>query len=315
MRQYLKIMKESTYNTKPTTPAASDVIWLDMAENDPQIDVVPSIWQIRGSMPKRGLTNRLMGSSQYGIQGSLQTYLYHEQADFWKAAVFEPTYNQTTNVPDLPSYTIQRAWVDNNNTVKVEEYNGCKFTGATLTGSNAGAQAPIQLSLNVVGSKYVENGSLTAPGCGDLPDDVHLWSGVDFLLGNTSLKAIVQNLTLSIQHNMNPVFHANKYADKIRYYGWNPSINATWDMDSHAYRNKFLDIIDSITSAQYATNNKVEFTYAADKKVTFSLYNVMFQNVTPARPPGGDFTESGTLMPNFDCTNLDMTCTVTNPAP
>lgn len=311
MRQWLKIMKEDTYGTVPTDPDPTDVIWIDMEENDPTIDVTPQMYVINSALPSRGVTKRLTGASQYSVGGQIQTALYHEHANFWEEAVFEPTV--TSGIPNLPSYTIHRAYADNGGVVKAEQFTGCKFTAVTVTGSNQAAQAPIRLNLTVQGSRYIEDVALTAPTCSVFPTSVYLWSGVDLDIGGTSLKSLIRDLNLSITHRTNPIFHANQYADRIAYYGWDVSLATNYDMESHTIRNKFLDILTSFSAAKYNTGF-VDFIYAVDKKVRFNLYNVLFSAVNPQRPPGGDHMYAATLGPYYDCTNLDMTCTVTNPA-
>lgn len=313
MRQYVKISKETTYNTTPTVAGANgvDYIWVELAENDPNIDVQPVTYQINGARPSRGVVPISSGSSQYNVAGQFQTYLYHEQANFLKTAVLEPTV--TSNVPNLPTYTIQRAYVDNNNNWKYDTFNGCKFTAASISGSNAGASAPIQLQLSVTGSKWTTGTSFTAPGCTDFPTNVYLWGDIDFSLAGTSLKSLMRSLSISIQHKTEPIFHANQFCDRINYYGWTPTVASTWDLESHTYTDKMRSILTSFASAQYATG-LVSFTKSITQKVTFNLYNVLLQQLQTAKPPGGAFTQNASLIPYYDCTNLDMTCTVTNPA-
>jgi len=86
------------------------------------------------------------------------------------------------------------------------------------------------------------------------------------------------------------------------------------DMFSHDYRTQYLDIRTAFADAIYASNNSFVLTYDVDKIVTFDFYNAMFSALDPQRPPGSDHTQSATIVPFFDCTNLDLTCTITNPA-
>ena len=74
------------------------------------------------------------------------------------------------------------------------------------------------------------------------------------------------------------------------------------------------DIRTAFADAIYATNNSFVMTYAADKKVTFNFFNAMFSALNPQRPPGAPHTQNATITPFYDCTNLDLTCTITNPA-
>ena len=310
MRQYIKIQKETTYNTPDTN---GDSIWLELAESDATIDAVPSMFTVRGARPSRGVVDIHSGATQYVVAGQIQTQLYHEQADFWHDAVFEPTV--TNSIPNLPSYTIYRSYVSNAGVARVERFSGAKFTTATITGTNAAASAPITLQLSLIASQWTDTGvTLTAPACGDFPDELYLWSMTDLTVGGTSLAGSMQSASIAINHAMSPIFHVNKYPDRISYYGWNPSVSTSLDLDSHAYTSKFQSILTSFASASYATNNKLEFTYANDKKVTFNLYNAHFRQLSTSRPPGGEFMQSATINPQYDCTNLDLTCTITNPA-
>ena len=311
MRQYLKISKEATYNVAPTIAgtAGVDFIWVELAENDPSIDMKPTTYTINSARPSRGVTAVNTGASQYAVGGNIQTYLYHEQAAFWNIAAFIPTV--TNGIPDVPSYTIHKSYADNSGTFRGEQYTGCKFNSATLTGSNSGTGAPIGLSLGVVGSKLADNVVLASPVCTTFPNKLYLWSMCDLMLGGVSLKGIMRSASLSIAHKTNPIFHANQFADRIAYYGWQPKISSTWDLDSHAYTTKFRSILTSFTAAQYNSGaNKFELTYDATNKTTFTLYNVVIGSLNTSRPPAGDFTQSAEMMPFYDCTNMDMTCTV-----
>lgn len=310
MRQYLKIQKETTYNVPDTSGTA---IWLELGESDATIDAIPSMFTVRGARPSRGVVDIHMGSTQYAVSGQITTQLYHEQANFWHEAVFEPTV--TSNIPNLPSYTIYRSYVSNAGVSRVERFSGVKFASASLSGSSAGNQAPVAMQLSLVGSQWTDTGiTLAAPACVDFPTQLYLWPMTDLVLGGISLKGSMRSASISITHNMNPVFHVNPYPDRISYFGWTPSISTQLDLDSHAFTSKYQSILTSFDSAKYATNNKLEFTFAADKKVTFDLYNAYFTQLGTTRPPGGDFMQSGTIQTKYDCTNLDVTCTITNPA-
>ena len=315
MKQYLKIMKESTYGTAPTVAgtAGVDFIWVELAENDPSVDVKPTTYTISGSRPSRGVVEIQTGSSQYSVGGSIQTYLYHEQAAFWNTAAFSPTV--TNNLPDLPSYTIHKAYADNSGTFRGEQFTGCKFTSATLSGSNSGSSAAIGLSLNLVGSKFIDSISLSSPSCTVFPSQLYTWSMCDLQLGGVSLKSLMRSVSLSISHKTNPIFHANAYADRIAYYGWDPKIASTWDLDSHGYTTKYRQIMTSFAAAAYSSGtNKFELVYDPAtitlKKTTFTLFNVVIAGLNTSKPPTGDFTQSADLMPYYDCANMDMTCAV-----
>lgn len=314
MRQWLQIIKETVPGTTPAATGTNS-IWLDMEENDPAINLVPTMFTIKSALPKRGVTARITGSSQDTANGSIQTALYHEQAQFWKDVVFEPTLGASPYfVPSLPTVTINRGWLDNSGNVRYEQYKRCSFTSFSLSGSNQGSAAPIRLSLNLIGGEYNGGATIAPPSCSAFPTSVYLWSMADFKLNNVSLKSVVLSLSVQATHGVTPVYHMNRYPDRYTYTGWTPSVTVAMDMDSHTYRTKYLDIRTAFASATYATNNNVELTYAADKKVKFDLYNAMFSELNPQRPPGGDHSQNGTIVPYYDCTNLDMTCTITNPA-
>ena len=313
MRQWLQIIKEATPGTTPTATGANS-IWLDMEENDPGINLVPTMFTIRSALPRRGVTSRLTGSSQDAINGSISTALYHEQANFWKDTVLEPTQGAPPYyVPSLPTVTINRGWLDNGGTVRYEQYKRCTFSGFTLSGSNQGSSAPIRLSVNILGGEYNGGATIAPPACSVFPTLVYLWSMADLKINNVSLKPVVLSLSVQATHAVTPVYHMNRFPDRYSYTGWSPSVTVAMDMDSHAYRTKYLDIRTAFASAIYATNNNIELTYAADRKVRFDLYNAMFSELSPQRPPGGDHTQNGTVVPYYDCTNLDMICTITNP--
>jgi len=312
MRQWMQIIKETAIGTTPVASGLNS-IWIDMEESDPSINLTPSMYQIRSALPKRGVTNRLTGSGTDNISGSFNVGLYHEQVAFWKDAVFEPSLVSTV-YPFLPTYTINRAWVDDGYVARVEQYKRCLFSACTITGSNADGGDPIRMDLTVIGGEYNSGATLTAPACSVFPTELYLWTGTDYELNDVSLKQYIRSLSLTITHSVAPVRHMNRYPDRYGYYGWNPAFAVEMDMFSHAYRTKYLDIRTSFASAIYATNNMLEFTYAADKKLTFNFFNAMFNQLDPQRPPGGDHTHSAGVIPYYDCTNLDMTCTVTNPA-
>lgn len=315
MRQWLRLVKEDTPGTTPT-PDADNSIYIDMEENDPAINLVPVMYKIRSAMPKRGMVDRLTGSAQDGINGSIPTALYHEQADFWRATVFEPAYSGTAPNPPtgLPTVTVDRGWLDDTGTARYERYKRCMFNAYTITGSSDGAAAPIRLSVNVIGGEYDGTATIAAPSCTAFPTELYLWSMCDFELNDVSLKSYVSSLSLNVTHLITPRQHMNRFPDSFGYHGWEKSFSVEMDMFSHAYRAQFFDIRSSFAEAIYATNNSFAMTYATDKKVTFNFYNALFSALDPRRPPGGNHTQSATIVPFFDCTNLDLTCTITNPA-
>jgi len=314
MRQWLQLIKETTPGTTPAADA-SNSIWLDMEENDPSINLVPTMFTIRSAMPKRGVTNRISGSAQDAITGTIETALYHEQANFWKATVLEPTVGASPLfLPSLPTVTVNRGWVDDGGTARYEQYKRCLLSGYTLSGSSEGTGAPIRFSVPIIGGEYNGAATIAPPSCTAFPVELYLWTMADLELNDVSIKEYVNSLTLSVTHNVQPRYHMNRFPDRFHYAGWNPSLNVGMDMFSHAYRTKYLDIRTSFAGAIYATNNSLTLTYAADKKITFAFYNAMFQALDPQRPPNGPHTQAATIVPFFDCTNMDMTATITNPA-
>jgi hypothetical protein len=313
MRQWLQLIKEATPGTTPTADAANS-IWVDLETSDPAINLVPAMFTIRSAMPHRGVTNRLAGSAQDNISGSISTALYHEQANFWHDTVFEPTVTGTFNVTSLPTVTVNRGWLDETETVRYEQYKRCIFTGFSLTGSNAASGAPMRLTVNLIGGEYNGGATIAPPSCSAFPDELYLWSMCDMYLNNASIKTYLSSLTIAATHTITPKVHMNRFADSFRHGGWEPSLTAGMDMFSHAYRTQFLDIRTAFADAIYATNNYVEMTYAVDKKVRFNLFNAMFQALNPERVPGQPHMQNATVVPFYDCTNYDMNCTITNPA-
>jgi hypothetical protein len=313
MRQWLQLIKEATVGTTPTADSTNS-IWIDLETSDPAINLVPSMFTIRSALPHRGVTNRLAGSSQDAISGSIETALYHEQANFWHDTVFEPTVSGTYNVTSLPTVTINRGWLDETETVRYEQYKRCILTGFSINGSNSASGAPVRLSVNVLGGEYNGSATIAPPGCSDFPVKLYLWSMTDLVLNDVSIKSYLSSLTIAATHTVTPKIHANRYPDSYRHGGWEPSVTAGMDMFSHAYRTKHLAIRTAFADAIYATDNYVEFTYDADEKIKFDLYNAMFSALTPNRTPGQPHTQAATIVPYFDCTNKDMTCTITNPA-
>lgn len=314
MRQWLQIIKESVVGTTPTA-SASNSIWVDMEEQDPSINLVPAVFKIRSSLPKRGVVDRIAGSSQDTISGTIATALYHEQAQFWNDTVFSPTLGASPlYMPSLPTVTINRGWADDTGTVRYEQYKGCIFTGFTLAGSNDANGAMMRLSVNLIGGQYNGGATIAPPSCGAFPTQLYLWNMCDFKLNNTSLKSYILNMNLTVNHAIAPRMHMNRYPDSYGYNGMTAQFTTGMDMFSHAYRTQYLNIQSSFASAVFATNNNLELTYSATQKVRFDFYNAMFQALDPQRPPGGNHTQNATIVPFYDCTNLNITSTITNPA-
>lgn len=313
MRQWLQLIKESTPGTTPAADATNS-IWVDLETSDPAINLVPAMFTIRSAMPHRGVTNRVTGSSQDNVSGSIETALYHEQANFWHDTVFEPTVSGTYNVTSLPTITVNRGWLDETEAVRYEQYKRCIFTGFSLSGSNNASAAPVRISVNLIGGEYNGAATIAPPACTAFPVKLYLWSMMNLVVNNVSMKPYMTALSVAATHTVTPKIHANRFPDSYRHGGWEPSVTAAMDMHSHEYRTKFLSIRQAFADAIYATNNYVELTWDADEKIKFDLYNAMFSALNPSRVPGQPHTQDATIVPYFDCTNKDMTCTITNPA-
>lgn len=312
MRQWLEVIIEETPGTTPTATADNSIL-IDLEENDSDIDATPQISTIKSALPKRGVTNRITFSSKDNVAGSLQTALYHEHADFWDATIFEPQLSASPYfIPYIPTVTINRAWLDSTFAARFEQYQGCALGGFTLTGSNQ--SDVMRMDIPVMGGKLNLAATLTPPECSDFPGELYLWSMLDLKLNNVSVKSIINSLSFSCQMAIEARWHANRHPDAYQYSGWNPTFNANVDMNAHTFRSKYMDIRTSFTAAKYATNNNLELTYAADKKIKWDFYNTIFSQVKPNRPASGAHTHDLVWYPNYDCTNLDLTCTVTNPA-
>lgn len=311
MRQWLQIIKETSIGTTPAADS-SNSIWIDIEETDPGITVTPSIYNVRSALPNRGVVNRISGSGSDAIAGNLSTKLYHEHADFWKEAVFVPSI-RNTDEPYLPTYTITRVWRSNAWTARVEQYKRCQFQSVTLTGSNQPGQDPIAIDLTVIGGEYKDDASLSAPACTVFPTELYLWPMTELKLNNVSIRQHLKGWQLTINHAVTPSRSVERYPNFYTYGGWSPELSFTTDLNNHDFRAKYLSIRSSFSSAIYAADNMLELTYAVDKKITFPFYNAMFSVNNPQRPPGGEHTQASTILPHYDCTNLDMTCTVTNP--
>lgn len=312
MRQWLEIIIEETPGTTPTATDDNSIL-IDLEENDIDIDVEPQLVTIRSALPGRGVTDRLTFSDQDGISGTLQTALYHEHADFWNSTVFEPQLSPAPyEIPYIPTVTINRAWLDNGFTPRFEQYQGCALGGFTLAGSNQ--SRVMRLSIPVMGGKLNLGATLTPPACSDFPVELYRWTSMDLKLNNVSLKPIINSLSFACPMTIEPRSHANRFPDSYQYFGWRPAFTANTDMDAHTYRSKFLDIRTSFSAAKYATNNYLELAYAADKKIKWDFFDSVFKSVKPNRPAAGAHTHDLVWSPHYNCTNRDLTCTITNPA-
>lgn len=312
MQYWMQIIKEATVGTTPTADADNS-IWIDLGTTDPGIVYTPEITEIKSALPRRGVTSRFAVSTRGSVSGSLTTGLYHEQADFWNAVTLSQTIGGSAPYPaSIPTVTINTGWTDDGGTARYEQYKRCIIPTYSLSGSNT--QDPINLTVSVVGGQYNGGATIAPPACSNFPVELYLWNMTTLELNDTQIENYLLSWTIAGNHTITPRRHINKYPDTFHYGGFAPSLNVSLDMFSHAYRTQYLDIETAFADAIYSTNNKLELTYAVDKKVTFNLYDVMFRSLTPSRTPGQPHTQSATIVPFYDCTNLDMTCTITNPA-
>lgn len=316
-RHFIRITKEKTYGGDPvdTPTAGTDQIYIDYGTTPPGVRRNLVVWNHQSVVPSRGLTNRLTGSDQYQVSGSLQTLLFHEQAAFWKTAVFEPTVDPVTKRESLPSYTIDQAILSNNSVKWTDRFKGCVFTQATIQGSNEGSRAPIQLSVNVIGSERVEvpvSPAFDPASCADLPDKPYRWSKSQIMLNSVDLKDLLRNYTLTINHQVAQRINMGQHVTAVMHTGWSPSLQATIDLDDWTYKTKHFDLLTSFQAARYATGNTIKFTDpVSGGDTTFTLHNVIVSAFGENLPVADFFTAGVTLMPFYDCTNLDMTCAYT----
>lgn len=315
MRHWLRITKETTYNGGPMSSPTlnTDQIWLDYGTNPPQMNQNPVMFNIQSVVPKRGVVTRTAGSDQYDCNGGFSTLLFHEQANFWASAVLQPTI-PSNNLQYLPSYTIDRAMINNGNLTWTDRFTGCMFQSATLNGSNEGARAPISLAVNVMGSTRTTvpaTPAFNAPDTSVLPVKAYRWNNTTFALGGTSVNAILRSWSLAITHNLTTRRNVGQTINAIRHNGWSPVFSAVWDTDAWDYRTKFLSLIGSQTQGQYSNSTLTLADSVTTGTTVFTLANLMFSGLTDNTPIADFFTENVTMVPIFDSTNLDMTVAYT----
>ncbi len=308
----MQIIKEATVGTTPTADADNS-IWIDLGTTDPGIVYTPEITEIKSALPRRGVVSRFAVSSRGTVSGSLTTGLYHEQADFWNAVTLSQTVGGSAPHPaSIPTVTINSGWTDDAGTARYEQYKRCIVPSYSISGSNT--QDAINLNVSVLGGQYNGSATIAPPACSAFPVELYLYNMTSFLLNNVQIKDYLLSFTIAGNHTITPRRHINPYPDTYHYGGFSPSVSASLDMFSHAYRTQYLDIETAFADAIYATNNAIVLEYDTDKKVAFNLYDAMFRQLTPNRTPGQPHTQAATIVPFYDCTNLDMTCTITNPA-
>lgn len=327
MQHYVKITREAPkvtgppasggYNSGPmTNPVLNkDYIWLDFGTQSPSINQTFVPWAIQSVVPKRGLTRRLAGSDQYRVAGSFTTVFYHEQAPFWKDAVLEPTVDGTTNVQDLPSYTIDRAIWSNGGVKWTDRFTGVKFTQATLTGSNEGTRAPITLAVSLSGSTRTEvpgNPAFpgTGAGCGELPVSPYRWNKSQIILGvgkeNVDLDPIIRSWSVQISHILTERINKGLTVNAMAHHGWNPSLSAVWDTDDWTFKQRYIDIVKGMAEVQYGTSTLTLSDTATTGTTVFTWENLVLSALQDNLPVADFLTENGRFDPHFDCTRLDM---------
>lgn len=314
-RHWLRITKETTYNAGPMSSPTlnTDQIWLDYGTNPPVMNQSPVMFEINSVVPKRGVVKRSAGADQYDVNGSFGTLLYHEQAGFWANAVLQPSL-LSGNLPYLPSYTIDRAMINNGNLTWTDRFTGCMFQSATINGSNEGARAPVSLGLQVIGSTRTTvpaTPAFNAPDTSLLPIKAYRWNNSTFSLGGTNINSILRSWAITITHNLTTRKNVGPTVNAIRYNGWKPVLSATWDTDAWDYRTKFLSLIGSQTQGQYSTSTLTLADGVTTGSTVFTLANLMIAGLQENTPIADFYTQNATLEPIFDSTNLDLTAAYT----
>lgn len=319
MRHYVRITRETTYNGGPMqNPVLNeDQIWLDYGLTPPNLTQNLITWAVQSVVPRRGVTNRKIGSDQYRVGGTINTLLFHSQAPFWKKAVFEPTVDNTTLLADLPSYTIDQAIYNAKGGKWTNRFTGVKFQSAVITGTNEGTRAPVSMSVQLTGSARAEvpaSPAFAPPSCDDLPSDVYRFKNSTLTIGGVSLDPIINSWTLSIQHDLATRNNKGETINDILHTGWKPNLQCVWNIDSWDYRTKYLSLLESFDAAKYATSSLELKDTPGNGHTLFNFYNLVIGTLTDNLPVNNFPTQNATLIPNFDCTNMDMTVTHTKTA-
>lgn len=315
MRHYLRITREETYNGGPmaTPVAGTDQIFIDYGTTPPGIRQNLVVWNHQSVVPSRGLTNRLTGSDQYTVSGRLTTLLFHEQAPFWKAAVLEPTVDATTKETSLPSYTIDQVIMGNGGAKWTDRFTGCMFRSASISGSNEGTRAPITLSVEVVGSTRAEvpgSPAFNPAGCSDLPVEPYRFGPSSLKFANASLNSVLRSFTLAINHNIASRINMGATVTAMKHTGWTPSLQVVTDLDNFDMKTDYLQLFkDGFAAATKDSNELVLKHDAGASGLTFTFYNLLVSAFNENLPVADFFTADSTLLPYYDCTNLDMKVT------
>ena len=340
MQCFIKITKEKPYVaatgnttasggynsgavTAPPPTLGKDYIWLDYGTNVPQINQVFTHWNHQSVVPNRGVTVRLTGAEQYTIGGSFQTLLFHEQAEFWKEAVLEPTVPTNNNpffVQDLPSYQIDRWMVVNGNAKWTDRITGCKFTSATVSSTSEGARAPVSLTVNWQGSTRVEipvSPAFGAPLCAgdEIPKKPYRWNKSTLTLDTTgttpiNMDKILRSWTIEIQHQMATRINKGATVTSMVQTGWTPQLSAVWDIDSWDFKTKYQEIIKGMDTVQYPESTLVLLDTVKDPAkpgdTTFTFINLVIKSLADNLPVADFATQNAVLQPHFDCSKWDM---------
>lgn len=301
INHYLRITKETTYNGGPkASPATSEQIWIDYGDQSPNIGHVPITFQHASVVPDHGLTPRITGADSYNVAGQVSTRLFHEQADFWKEAVLQPTV--AGGYGDLPSYSIDRVIRTNAGTFIKDRYNGCKFATASVSGSNQ--QPQVQLTASIVGGQQVAGeglaGFATVPDCATFPVKLIRWKHHTMVLGGLNLDDWLRSWSVTVTHRLSPRRNKPAYVTSIGWNGWSSSFQGSWDLKDKTLNDKYLSILTSYDSAKYDSST-LTLDRGGGDSIVFTFGNLVFSALQTQTPPGSDFTQSGTLNPHFEC--------------
>ena len=151
-RAFVKITKETTYSTFPTSPAASAEAAIHIASgNDGMVRKTLDMWTLRSA----GASNRklLTGSERYMAGGKISTPLFGIQAKLLMSLI-QGIANTGSGPYDLPSFALQYGvWTDDNQTLIMQRCLGCKVAKATLKASTT--SPVVMLDMDIVASQVI----------------------------------------------------------------------------------------------------------------------------------------------------------------
>jgi hypothetical protein len=237
IRQYLTVAQEAVFNTAPTTlvypPTASpNAIWIRLdGGNAFTMRPVPAMVTV----PYGGgiAVNAFKVSDKTGVAGRLSVILCEAQAKFflldWGTTRVQTggTVPWTTSVTpgDLPSCTIYHAiQYDSATTYNIRAYTGVKVSGWDLDVSE---ESQIwRLNLDLIGSTVTAIGSpptFPPPTSTVFPVDAYLFTaltgGSALTLGTAGARASFSSLRISSRNALQAWYFANKYAQRIGWFG------------------------------------------------------------------------------------------------